>query len=73
MLKRHIGRVVDLKPLSQYRARKAQEIYSELQDMTEATYIADTILAYLQSPSFFALILILLFYRLVRMYVQRFK
>ena len=42
-----------LPPLSQWRANKAQEIYEGVQNMTEATYIADTILAYLQSPSFF--------------------
>lgn len=56
--------------ISYYRAKEAQRIYQELQEMTEATYIADTILAYLQSPSFFMLVILVMGYRLGVMYVK---
>jgi len=63
----------NLPPPSSYRIGQAQEIYQDLQEMTELTYIADTILAYLQSSSFFVLIILIMVYRLVRQYVQRKK
>jgi hypothetical protein len=36
-----------------YRVKKAQEAYEATQDMLTQNYLIDTMLAYMQSPSFF--------------------
>ena len=39
--------------LSSYRQQQADEAYELTQDMLTSQYMWDTVLAYLQSPSFF--------------------
>jgi hypothetical protein len=62
--------VPPLAPPSLYRQKQATEALTQSEDMLTNQYIADTILAYLQSPSFFTLwfgtIILILGYRLVR-------
>jgi hypothetical protein len=60
----------DLPPLPSYRQKGALEALQDATSMTETTYIADTILAYLQSGSFFWLVFMVLVYKLGSQHVK---
>lgn len=57
--------------LSYSRIKEAQRIYSELQEMTEKVYIVDAVIAHLQSPAFFALVILFMVFQLVKRFIKK--